>query len=135
MTGKKAYEDLIAHARNWIFALPDADMLTSLIMMRFTEEEAQFLSKFPHWPTTLEDLSQSFELPPDRLSHIMAPMIRKGFIYRAEGRTAVRYSFADPVFFFCRMPGWKGEANKWDVEISPLLNQYFSGHLGVCAYQ
>ncbi|MBI5249142.1 MAG: 4Fe-4S binding protein [Desulfomonile tiedjei] len=131
MLGEKAYDDLVDHIRNWIFGLPDAEELMPLIKMRFTQEEAWFLSRFPHWPATLEQLSQGYGIAPDKLSKMMEAMIRKGFIYRVEGRTAVRYSFTDPVFFFYRMPGWKGEANKWDVQISPLLNRYFSDHLGV----
>ena len=131
MSDEKAYESLIDHIRNWIFGLPESEMLMPLMKMRFTLEEAQFLSKFPHWPTTLDELSGKFGIGPDKLLQVMDSMIRKGFIYRVSGKTAVRYSFADSIFFFYRMPGWRGETDEWNTKISPLLNQYYSDHLAV----
>jgi NAD-dependent dihydropyrimidine dehydrogenase PreA subunit len=124
------YDALIEHTRNWIFGLPDADVLMPLLEKRFTPEEAGFLARFPHMPNTLEQLSQQFSMPEDEFESYIQPMVRKGFIYWVEGRTAVRYTFTEPVFFFGRMPGWKGEDNAWNREFAPLFNQYYNGHLG-----
>jgi hypothetical protein len=87
-----ACKELIDNVGHWIFDLPDAEMLVPLIKMRFSENESGFLSNFPHGPSTLEDLSRIFEMAPQDLPQIMEPMIRKGFIYRLAGNTAIRFS-------------------------------------------
>jgi len=125
MDREKAYQAFIEHTRNWIFDLPDSGLLMPLLEMRFTPEEAAFLSKFPHLPHTIEQLSESLKLPTDELEKTMAPMIRKGFIYKVEGRSAVRYTLTDPIFFFERMPGWKGEDDAFNRELAPMINKYY----------
>ncbi len=130
MKKKSPYIALIEHSRNWIFDLPDSDLLMPLLYKRFTPEEAAFLSRFPHMPHTLEQLSDLFGIPGEELKALMDPMIRKGFIYRVEGRSAVRYTFTDPIFFFGRLPGWRGEDNEWNRAYVPLFNQYYDQHQG-----
>jgi NAD-dependent dihydropyrimidine dehydrogenase PreA subunit len=124
------YDALIRHTRNWIFDLPDSDLLIPLLKKRFTPEEAGFLARFPHIPITLEQLSEQFGIPEEEFEAYIQPMIRKGFIYRVEGRSAVRYTLTDPIFFLERMPGWKGEDNDWNREIAPMINQYYIRHQG-----
>jgi formate hydrogenlyase subunit 6/NADH:ubiquinone oxidoreductase subunit I len=124
------YERLIRHIRNWLFGLPDSGILRKLIKTRFTPEEAEFLSRFPHRPTTLDQLCEHLQMTTDELLITMAPVIKKGFVCEFESSKSVRYAFTDPIFFYYRMPGWKGESDKWNREIAPLLNQYYTSHLG-----
>jgi len=130
MSGKKAYADLMEHMRNWLFGLPESDTLMPILELRFTPREAAFLAKFPHLPHTLDQLSQRLRIPPDKLLKEMQPMICKGLIYEVQGKSAVRYSFPDHLFYLMRMPGWKGEDNEWNREILPLVNKYYVNHLG-----
>ena len=130
MSEKKAYFDLIDHMRTWLFELPDSEILMPMLEVRFSPEEAAFLSKFPNMPHTLEELSRRLGLSPEALTQKMDPMIRKGMIYRVEGRNAVRYTFTDVIFFFSRMPGWKGEKDEWNRRVAPLFNRYYIDHLG-----
>jgi ferredoxin len=116
--------------RNWLFALPESDILPLMLGLRFTPEEAAFLARFPHMPHTLEQLSEKLGIPPERLSETMQPMIRKGLIYEVEGKSAVRYSFPDHIFFLMRMPGWKGEDNDENRKLLPLVNRYYIEKLG-----
>ncbi|MFB0561375.1 MAG: hypothetical protein ACETWM_09210, partial [Candidatus Lokiarchaeia archaeon] len=51
---KKEYMKLIGHLRNWIFDLPDSKFLLPMFELRFTPEEAEFLSKIPFLPHTAE---------------------------------------------------------------------------------
>jgi NAD-dependent dihydropyrimidine dehydrogenase PreA subunit len=123
-------KDLIEHTRDWLFDLPDSEILEPLLELRFTDDEGEFLPRFPHLPSTLEQLSARLEVPADALSEKMQPMIRKGLICEFEGKSGSRYSLTDPIFFFCRMPGWKGEDDEWNRKISPLINRYYIDHLG-----
>ncbi len=86
MQGEQAYNDLTEHMRNWLFGLPESDILPLMLGLRFSPEEAAFLARFPHMPHTMEQLSEKLGIPPERLSETMQPMIRKGLIYEVEGK-------------------------------------------------
>lgn len=124
------YEKLTRHIRNWLFGLPDSKILRKLIETRFTPEEADFLSRFPHKPTTLDLLSKHLNMTHDELLEKMDAVIKKGFVCEFESTKSIRYAFTDPIFFYYRMPGWKGQSDEWNREISPLLNDYYTNHLG-----
>lgn len=130
MDTEQAYLDFIAHNRTWLFDLPDSELLMPIFKLRFSPEEAKFLAVFPHFPVTLDQLAERFGRSKEDLEAVMEPMIRKGFIYKVEGRTAARYSLTDPIFFFERMPGWKGEDNALNRELYPLVNRYYIEHQG-----
>lgn len=130
MDKQKTYQAFIGHTRNWIFNLPESELLMPLMELRFTPEQAAFLSKFPHFPTALEQLSERFDIQEEELKKIMLPMIREGFIYEVEGKSATRYSLMDPVFFLERMPGWKGEDTAHLRKLYPLINKYYIDHQG-----
>jgi len=125
-----AYAALAEHLRDWIFGLPESQLLMPILRTRFTPEEAGFLSRFPHRPCTMEDLTAIYDLAGEELSAVMEPMMRKGFIYRVEGKSAVRYSFPDSIFVLYRMPGWKGEDDELNQRLSPLINRYYIDHMG-----
>ncbi len=130
MSEKEAYADLIDHMRNWLFGLPESELLMPMLKLRFTPEEAAFLSRFPHLPHSLEQLSAKLGISADKLVKDMEPMIQKGLIYEVQGKSAVRYSFPDHLFFFMRMPGWKGEDNEWNRQVLPLVNRYYIDDFG-----
>jgi electron transport complex protein RnfB len=130
VSDREAYAGLIDHLRDWIFDLPESELLQPMLEMRFTPEEAEFLAGFPHMPTTIEQLSERYGFSTGELQGIMQPMMRKGFIYRVEGRSAVRYSLPDSLFVFYRMPGWKGEEDAWNRELAPLINRYYIDKMG-----
>jgi len=130
MSDEEIYASLIEHLRYWLFGLPVSELLLPLIKMRFTPDEAEFLSRFPHRPSTIEELSVIYNKPAAELLAAMRPMIGKGFIYQVEGKNAVRYSFPDAIFMFYRMPGWRGENDVWNRELAPLLNRYYLEDMG-----
>lgn len=130
MDRQKAYRDLIAHTNNWLFEMPENDLLMELLEIRFTPEEAAFLSRFPHFPHTLEELSARLGIPADELERKMAPMIYKGFIYKVHGKSAIRYTFTDPIFFFGRLPGWRGRDDAFNRKFAPLFDKYYDQHMG-----
>jgi len=130
VSDREIYAGLIEHLRDWIFDLPESKLLMPMLEMRFTPEEAEFLAGFPHMPTTIEQLSERYGLSTGELQGIMQPMMRKGFIYRVEGRSAVRYSLPDSLFVFYRMPGWRGEEGAWNRELAPLINRYYIDYMG-----
>ncbi|MBI4963568.1 MAG: 4Fe-4S binding protein [Desulfomonile tiedjei] len=130
MTDEKAYVALIDRCRTGIFGLPESELLLPLFKIRFTREEAAFLLDLPDKPQTIEDLVKRFSLPAEELKAKMEPMVKKGFIREYESKSGARYSFSDPMFFFYRMPGWKGEDDEWNRKISPMLNKYYVENLG-----
>lgn len=130
MSDEEVYESLIGNLRNWIFGLPESELLLPLLRMRVTPDEAEFLSGFPHRPTTLEELAGIYGKPPEELQAFMRPIMDKGLIYRVEGKSAVRYSLPDSVFMFYRMPGWRGKDDAWNRELAPMLNRYYIEDMG-----
>ena len=125
MSDKKVYMELIEHIRSWIFELPDSKYLLPLFEMRFTPEEAKFLSKIPFLPHTAEELSEKLNIPVDELTVKLDGLAKKGMIYRVEGRSAIRYTLPDAVFSFYRSIGWAGIDDEFNRKISPLMNQYY----------
>ena len=71
MSDKQAYTDLIEHIENWLFGVPNPEELMSILEYRFTPEEAAFLSKLPHMPHSLDQLSERLRIPMDKLSEKM----------------------------------------------------------------
>jgi hypothetical protein len=63
VSDEEAYETLTGNIRSWIFGLPESELLLPLLKMRFTPDEAEFLSRFPHKPTTLEELAGIYGKP------------------------------------------------------------------------
>jgi NAD-dependent dihydropyrimidine dehydrogenase PreA subunit len=130
MPEQKVYEKLTGKLRTWLFDLPDSELLMPLLKLRFSYEEAEFLSSFSFIPATLEQIAKRMEVAEDILIHRMQPMIKKGLICTFEGRSGTRYAFTDHVFFLYRMPGWKGEHDEWNREILSLANEYYVNHFG-----
>ncbi len=130
MSEQNVYERLLVRLRTWVFDLPDSDLLMPLLKLRFSNEEAQFLMSFPFIPSTLDRVAERTKVPEEILAHKMKPMIEKGLISKLESKSGVRYAFTDPVFFLYRMPGWKGENDRWNREIMSLANDYYINHFG-----
>ena len=123
---KKKYKNLIEHLRNWIIGLPNSKYLLPLLELRFTPEEAEFLSRVPFLPHTIEELSERLNISIEELKEKLNDFACRGIIFRAEGRTAVRYALRDSLFMIYRMPGWKGENDELNRKLAPLLNQYYT---------
>ncbi|MBW2637326.1 MAG: 4Fe-4S binding protein [Deltaproteobacteria bacterium] len=130
MSDKPGYDQFIKHSQNWIFDFPDTKILRELLEMRLNEKDAVFLSTFPHFPSTIEQLSESFNISADELITRMQPLIKEGFIYEVEGRSATRFSKTDPLFFFGRLPGWLGKKDEFAKKYAPLMNQYYDQNFG-----
>jgi Na+-translocating ferredoxin:NAD+ oxidoreductase subunit B len=130
MTNKNAYIKLIEHTGKWLLGFTESEILTPMLELRFSEEEAEFLSAFPQRPNTLGQLSERFGTAPEKLLELMEPMIAKGFIITAGAGPDTRYYFATPITFLARMPGWKGVDDEWNRKIAPLINKYYTNNLG-----
>jgi len=130
MSDTPTYDQFIKHSQNWIFDFPDTKILRELLEMRLNEKDAVFLSTFPHFPSTIEQLSERFNISADELITRMQPLIKEGFIYEVEGRSATRFSKTDPLFFFGRLPGWLGKKDESAKKYAPLMNQYYDQNFG-----
>lgn len=124
------YKRMVERCGSGRVALPDSELLLPLLELRFTPEEADFLSRFPGIPRTMDQLTALLNMTAEELRTTMEPMIRKGFIRAFPDNSGTRYAFTDPMFFFYRMPGWKGEDDAWNRKIAPLINKYYVNHLG-----
>jgi len=131
MSHDKAYEDLLNHMRNWLFNLPDSDLLLPMLRLRFSPDEARFLARFPHRLSTIEELSRRLSMPADQLRDLMEPIIHKGLIRAYDGTSGMRYAFSDVVFSYYRMPGWRGRDDDWNRKVAALSNRYYVDHMGV----
>ncbi len=125
------YEHLIGRLRTWLFNFPDSELLMPLMKLRFSQEEAEFLCRFPFIPSTLDQVAERMKESQKQLIEKMSPMIQKGLICAFEGKSGTRYAFSDQLFFLYRIPGWKGEHNHWNREILSLANQYYVNDFGV----
>jgi len=130
MSEQKVYEKLIARFRTWLFDLPDSELLMPLMKLRFSNEEAEFLSGFPFFPATLDRIAERMKVPEEILISRMKPMIEKGLIFTFEGKGGARYALTDHMFSLYRMPGWKGENDEWNREVLSLANEYYINHFG-----
>ena len=110
----KAYQALLAHIRHWIFGMPDSLELMPLLRLLLTEDEASFLARFPHRPHTRKKISELLGIPVGVLHETMDTLIRRGMICEIQGKSNVRYSFTDPIFFAYRMPGWQGRTDEFN---------------------
>jgi len=50
MSDDSSYQKLIDHIKNWVIPLPESELLLPIMKMRYTSEEAEFLSTFPLVP-------------------------------------------------------------------------------------
>ena len=57
MPDDEVYERLIGKLRSWLFDLPNSELLMPILKLRFSYEEAEFLSLFPFIPSTLDQLA------------------------------------------------------------------------------
>ncbi len=130
MTDKESYAKLIERFRTWLFELPDSELLLPMLELRFTPDEARFLSSLPFMPHSMDQLVARLEVSEDQLLSTMQPLMKKGFIMEVEGKSAVRYSLTDQLFAFYRMPGWKGEDNEMTRALAPKINKYYTEHFG-----
>jgi len=125
MSNKEAYMKLIERHREWVFGLPDSEFLMPLLELRFTSEEAEFLSNLPFMPHTAEKLSESLNIDIDVVSEKLDDFAKRGLVMRVEGRRRIQYALTDAIFNFYRMPGWKGGVDEWNRKIVPYINQYY----------
>ena len=125
MLKKDSYTNLVNHLKDWIFGLPSDEYLMPLIELRFTPEEADLLSKIPFLLHTTEQLSEKLSIPVKKLAKKLEKLAKKGMLFCIEGTSGNRYSLSDSLFVFYRTIGWKGEDNKFNRKISPILNQYY----------
>ena len=130
MVPNNPHEKLIARYRSYIFGLPDSEWLMPLMTLRYTVDEAEFLSRMPFMPHTMEQLVEKLRMPSDELLARMAPLVAQGMIYQYQGRSGTRYAMADQVFANYRMPGLLGRVDDWNRKLAPLLNRYYTHHLG-----
>jgi Na+-translocating ferredoxin:NAD+ oxidoreductase subunit B len=130
MCEQNVYEQLIGRLRTWLFDLPDSELLMPLMELRFSREEAEFLSRFPFVPSLLDQVAERMKISESELLHQMQPMLRKGLICAFDSKSGTRYTFTDQIFSLYRMPGWKGEYNEWNRKILSLANRYYVNHFG-----
>jgi len=122
---RDSYTDLVNHLKDWILGLPSSEYLIPLIELRFTPEEAELLSKIPFLLHTVEQLSKRLDIPVEKLEKNLEKLAKKGMLFSVKNTSGTRYSLSDSLFILYRSIGWKGEDNKLNRKISPLLNQYY----------
>ena len=125
MSNKESYMKLIKHHRDWVFGLPDSEFLMPLLELRFTSEEAEFLSHIPFMLHPAKKLSESLGIDIDVLTERLDDFARRGLVMRVEGKRDISYGLSDSIFIFYRMPGWKGGVDEWNQKIVPYMNQYY----------
>lgn len=130
MTEKKGLEKFKEHSRNWIFNFQDTEVSNRLLAMRMSDHDTEFLSAFPHFPSTITELADRFKMSEATLLEKMKPLLYEGFIYEVEGKSGTRFSLTDPLFFFGRLPGWRGIEDEWTRAYAPLMNEYYDTDFG-----
>ena len=106
----------------WIFILSSASWKGSkrLVCGKLIDQELGQLI------TGRTKLSERLNISIEELKEKLNDFACRGIIFRAEGRTAVRYALRDSLFMIYRMPGWKGENDELNRKLAPLLNQYYT---------
>ncbi|MGD0274611.1 MAG: 4Fe-4S dicluster domain-containing protein [Syntrophales bacterium] len=125
MGDNKAYLQLIEKQKKWIYGLPDSKYLLPLMKLRMTAEEAEFLLKIPHFPSTLEQLQEATNMDINALRASLDTLAGRGLVMKITSSKGSRYSLHDAFFWFYRMPGYAGKTDDFNKKISPLLNKYY----------
>jgi ferredoxin len=105
--------------------LPETEELLPLVKVRFSPEEAAFLSDMPHGMTRLEDLAEQKGMDPAELGPKLDAMARRGVVYRRVVDDAVLYKLNDAFFTFLRSSYWAGGEEETTKALAPLTNKYF----------
>lgn len=126
MAGHDPYGALMTRLDGWLWNLPGADVLRSMMEERYTPDEASFLADFPLMSHTLDELATRLGQTAETLKDRMAPLLEKGLIYEKQGQVGALYSLSDQLFAFYRMPGWKGKDDAFNRRLAPLVNRYFT---------
>ena len=126
----ESYKKLIEHMSDWIFTFPEHESLIPMLKMSMSAEEAEFLSKVPFLPQTIESLSEKVGVPVPELEEITKELAHRGLMFRVKGSSTTRYSLNDSLLMYYRMPGWEGKDDEWNQKLAPFINQYYTDAYG-----
>jgi ferredoxin len=125
----KTYESFIDWLRQSWWGLPPSDSLLPSITARYTPEEAEFLTGFPHSPTSLEALGELKGIDAATLEPKLADLAGKGLIYLSRRGDSVRYWLNDAFFSFLRATFWPGRDDEVSRSVAPHINAYVADGL------
>ncbi len=125
----RPYDSLIERYKTWIYDVPAPEDFTRLLKLRCTPDEAAFLSAFPFMPHTMEQLKEKFHMSADELIAKMEPLIKKGFIFEAQGKSGPGYFLNDNNFANFQVPGWVGINDELNREYASLAHRYYINHM------
>jgi electron transport complex protein RnfB len=129
---KESYQKLVNHLMKTSLSPPDAETLYKMVESRVTPEEADFLAKIPFRRLTPSEISQKTGIPAEELIKKLDELALKGVIYRIKGEdpNENRYSLADVMFGWYRMPWWSGKKDDYHRNLAPITNKYYIDQLG-----
>jgi Pyruvate/2-oxoacid:ferredoxin oxidoreductase delta subunit len=110
--------------KSW-WGLPASDSLQPAIRARYTPEDADFLTGFPHSATSLEQLAELKSIDPADLEPRLDELARKGLVYRSRRGSSVRYWLNDAFFTYLRATFWPGRDDPVSRAVAPPINRYF----------
>ncbi len=130
MSDDSSYQKLIDHIKNWVIPLPESELLLPIMKMRYTAEEAEFLSTFPLVPHSAKVLSRKLGIPIEELKEKLDGFARRGLMHRRQEKRKVYYNLAEAMTSVLRMPFWWERTEDWMYELAPLVNQYYINAMG-----
>ena len=122
-------EDIYARFIEWLrqswWGLPPSDSLLPAITARYTAEQAEFLTGFPHSATSLERLAELKAVDPAALEPRLDELARAGLVYRSRRGESVRDWLNDAFFTYLRATFWPGRDDEVSRAVAPHINSYF----------
>jgi len=96
-----------------------------LIKVRYTVEEAEFLTGFPFSGRSLEELAELKSTAAEGLGPYLDDLAGKGILFRRKSDGTVRYSLNDSYFVFFRSAFWPGRDDEASRNMAVHANRYY----------
>ncbi len=115
-----------------MLGLPATDGLADILRENFSKEEAEIAmmlppDNIPLTPVTPDELANETGRDRERIAEILSGLAARNMIYTGKNRDGLTgYALHHPGFGFPQTFFWKGEKNRYALEMSRLVIKYFN---------
>ena len=125
MTDREKYQKFIKYMWSPVWEFVESEHLMPMLESYITPEQAAFLTGFPHFNTTIEELARMRSQDPAELKPKVKELCRKGLIYEAINEDKVEYRLFTLAEMFARAPFWSGKGEDDRKALAPNFTKYY----------
>jgi formate hydrogenlyase subunit 6/NADH:ubiquinone oxidoreductase subunit I len=120
--------DVYEKLKDWLnkswAVMPASEDLMPLIRVRFSTEEAEFLTGFPYRKTPTDELARMKGMDQKALEPILDDLASQGKIWKDQKNGKTRYGLNDLFFSVYRAAFWPGREDGDSMALAPPANNY-----------